>query len=202
MADMHSTELPHLVPCGKGGENMQVFPQQHFLNKLAKYANWFHRQTQVVLHPTFSLNRTSQENTYIKIPSFCKRSSYSFQKVPSIIPLQMNYNQSIFYLDIDLYSSVSLTYTRYKTPYLAYVKLQFSDVSLHGANLLLKGREWDLRNYFLNVPLSNTVDTSSIFLYLQHFVSSLIVLPYPGHSRKPERGIAQAEQDSMYICTY
>jgi len=52
------------------------------------------------------------------------------------------------------------------------------------------------------MPLSNTVDTSSVFLYLQHFISSSQVSPYPGHSRKPEREIAQAEKESMYICTY
>lgn len=60
-AAIHSTELPIWPLVGKE-ENMQASSQQHFLNKLAGYTNWFHRQTQVGLCPTFSLNRTIQGN--------------------------------------------------------------------------------------------------------------------------------------------
>lgn len=49
------------------------------------------------------------------------------------------------------------------------------------------------------MPLSNTVSTTFCFpLHLQHFISSSQILPYPGHSRRPERKKAQAEQESMY----
>lgn len=54
------TELP-LWPLVGRGENTSGFPEQHFLNKLAENANWFHRKTQVESCPTFSLNRAIQE---------------------------------------------------------------------------------------------------------------------------------------------
>lgn len=76
----------------------------------------------------------------------------------------MDYNQGVFHVDRPLTGTGI-------TPYLADVKLQFPDVPLHRADLLLKRaeRKRDVRNDFLNVSLGDRADRKSpIFLPLQH----------------------------------